>query len=631
MGRARDGLVVGASRVVAVGGLVALVGALPWLSGRSPEYTILRARYADLEATPEALASVRAQLGLDRGPFAVSLDWLAGVVRGDLGTSWISGRPVIHGTLDALGVSLTLMAFAVAVAVVVAALLCAPALRDATRGRRARGSGALAAALTALPEFVLATALLVVVAVWLRWAPPSGWDGPANAALPALALGIPAGGLVGRLLADAIRAASAERWVATWAMAGLAPARTTLAVLRRALPSVLGQVGLVLVGLTGGAVAVEQVFAIPGIGRATLGAAGSQDVPALQAGVLALLAVAVAAGALADLARRALLGPALRLGSLPVPDARVPARPRDAVVPAVAAGLLALIVVAGLARDPLATTAGRLAPPSWALPFGADASGRDLLGRVGHGAVTTLGTALVVVVVCCVIGLALGLLPRAAIGPIEVANAAPPILVGIVVAAIQGPSTAGAAIAVAAVGWAPLAAHAGALVQEARAQPHVRILPVLGVGRARILLAHLLPAVVGPVVRNAMLRLPGVALTLAALGFLGLGSPRPTPEWGLILSEGGAYAERAPWAVGAPALALVLAAVLAVSLSGLDVSWRGPSGPGRRNTSARWAANPTRKSARPDPARASSSGTPAAVSASSSSTSPSAITAASDA
>ncbi|RIJ54017.1 ABC transporter permease, partial [Clavibacter lycopersici] len=117
MGRARDGLVVGASRAVAIAAVVALVGALPWLSGRSPEYTILRARYSDLEATPEALASVRAQLGLDRGPLAVSLDWLAGVVRGDLGTSWISGRPVLPGTLDALGVSLTLMAFAIAVAV----------------------------------------------------------------------------------------------------------------------------------------------------------------------------------------------------------------------------------------------------------------------------------------------------------------------------------------------------------------------------------------------------------------------------------------------------------------------------------------------------------------------------------
>ncbi|OUE25983.1 Nickel transport system permease protein NikB [Clavibacter michiganensis] len=572
MGAARERIVVGASRVVAVGGVVALVGALPWLSGRSPEYTVLRARYADLEATPEALASIRAELGLDRGPLRVSLDWLAGVARGDLGTSWISGRPVLPGTLDALGVSLTLMAFAIAVVLGIAALVCAPALLAATRGRRARGSGAVAAALTALPEFLLATALLVVVAVWLRAAPPSGWDGPANAVLPALALGIPGGGLVGRLLADAIQAASAERWVATWAMAGISPARTTLAVLRRALPSVLGQVGLVLVGLTGGAVAVEQVFAIPGIGRATLGAASSQDVPALQAGVLALLVVAVAAGIAAALLRRALLGPALRLGSLPVPDARVPARRRDAAVPAVAAGLLALVVVAGLARDPYATASGRLAPPSWALPFGADASGRDLLGRVGHGAITTLGTALLVTLACCAIGLLLGLLPHAAVGPIEVANAAPPILAGIVVTAIQGPSTWGAAVAVAAVGWAPLAAHAGALITEARAQPHVRILPVLGVGRARILLGHLLPAVVGPVARNAMLRLPGIALTLAALGFLGLGADRPTPEWGLILSEGGAYAERAPWAVGAPALALVLAAVLAVSLSAHDLS-----------------------------------------------------------
>ncbi|MFH6780156.1 ABC transporter permease subunit, partial [Clavibacter michiganensis] len=87
-----------------------------------------------------------------------------------------------------------------------------------------------------------------------------------------------------------------------------------------------------------------------------------------------------------------------------------------------------------------------------------------------------------------------------------------------------------------------------------------------------ILVMHLLPAVVGPVVRNALLRLPGIALTLAALGFLGLGSAPPTPEWGLILSEGSAYAERAPWAVGAPALALVLAAVLAVSLSAHDLT-----------------------------------------------------------
>lgn len=562
--------IVAASRASAIAAVVLLVGMLPWLSGRSPEYTILRARYADLETTPENLAAVRTELGLDRGALRVFADWVGGVLRGDFGTSWISNRPVLPGVLDALGVSLTLMGFAIVVAAAVAGLLCLPALRAGLRGRRSRGAGAVAAALTALPEFLLAAALLIVGAVWLRWFPPYGWTGFDYAVLPALALGVPAGGLIGRLLSDAINSTLAERWVATWTMAGFPPWRITAAVLRRALPSVLSQIGLVLIGLTGGAVAVEQIFAIPGLGRATLGAASSQDIPALQAGILALLAVAVLVGGLVGLLRRALLGPALRLGSLPVPDVRAPSRRRHAIVPAASALLLVVVIGTGLLRDPFTSAHARLAPPSLLLPFGADASGRDLLGRLGHGAVITLGTALAVVLVCVVVGILVGLFPHASVGPLEVTNAAPPILAGIIVTALWGPSIVGAAIAVALVSWAPLAAHTGALVLEARAQPHINILPVLGVSRARVMLRYLLPAVVGPVFRHSMLRLPGVALTLAALGFLGLGTDQPTPEWGLILAEGIGYAERAPWVVLAPAGALVLAAVLAVSLAGLD-------------------------------------------------------------
>ncbi len=90
---------------------------------------------------------------------------------------------------------------------------------------------------------------------------------------------------------------------------------------------------------------------------------------------------------------------------------------------------------------------------------------------------------------------------------------------------------------------------------------------MLGVGRLRLLTRYLLPAVVGPVFRHAMLRLPGTALALAALGFLGLGPRPPAPEWGLLLAESLPYLERAPWAVLVPALALVLMSILAVSLS----------------------------------------------------------------
>ena len=68
-----------------------------------------------------------------------------------------------------------------------------------------------------------------------------------------------------------------------------------------------------------------------------------------------------------------------------------------------------------------------------------------------------------------------------------------------------------------------------------------------------------------PVARHAVLRLPGIALALASLGFLGLGAQPPAPEWGLLLDESRAYVERAPWAALAPAVALALLAGLAVS------------------------------------------------------------------
>jgi len=557
------------SRVLALCAVIMLVGLLPWLSGQSPEYTILRARYADREATDETLGMIRAELGLDQGPLHIFLRWLGGVFRGDLGTSWISNTPVGPGVAAALGVSMTLMVCAVVVSTVVAVLLCAPSIVRGLAGRPGRGSGATAAALTSLPEFLLAAMLLIIGAVWLGWFPPYGWQGLHHAVLPALSLGLPAGGLIGRLLSDAISMAFAEKWTVTWAMAGAGRARITAAVLRRALPAVLSQIALVLIGLTGGAVAVEKVFAIPGLGRAVLGAASAQDIPALQAGILALLVLAVAVGVLAAAARYALLGAALRSGTMPVANSPSTSRRRDAAVPLVAAGALLTIIGAGLLRDPFSSSHARLAAPSLALPFGADASGRDLLARVGHGAIATLGTSLLVVLACLAIGIIIGLFPLAATGPLEVTNAAPPILAGLVVAAITGPSAQGAAIAVTLVSWAPLAAHTAALAQEARAQPYVKILPVLGVGRARVLWRYILPAVLAPVFRHAMLRVPGIALALAALGFLGLGPHQPSPEWGLILAEGINYVERAPWAVIAPASALVLASILAVSLSSL--------------------------------------------------------------
>ncbi|MER7621648.1 ABC transporter permease subunit [Streptomyces sp. NPDC126503] len=578
------------ARAGALAGVVAAVGLLPWLSGKDPALSLLRARSAEQAPTPEALDAIRADLGLDAGPWGLLTGWAGRLLHGDLGVSWVSGAEVLPSVTAGLGVSLTLMGAALVVALLVAVLVAAPAL---LRGRATTGT--VAATLTSLPEFLLSLALLVVAGVWLRLLPTSGWAGPAHLVLPALALGVPAGALLGRLVADALPAVLDEPWAELWRGAGTSGRRITAAALRRALPALVPQAALVVVGLTGGAVAVETVFAVPGIGRTALGAATSQDLPLLQGCVLALLGLGLLTGAAATLVRRRLLGPVLRASGLSLPSPR-PAR-TSARTPLILAAVLATVIGWGLLRDPYAVDlASRLAGPSATHPLGADALGRDVLARLGHGAAATVGTAVAVTALSWLVALVLGFLPGTAAGLADIANALPPVITGLLVAAVTGPGTGAAAFAVTLVSWPPLAAHAAALAEEIRASRFLVAQRALGAGPWWIATRHVLPAVAGPVARHAALRLPGVALALASLGFLGLGARPPSPEWGLLLDESADYVERAPVAALAPAVALALLAALAARLAGGTARFRRAP----RRTPLRKA--PARADAAPDTA-----------------------------
>ncbi|UBH07437.1 ABC transporter permease [Leucobacter sp. Psy1] len=570
----RAAIISTVSRIVTILGVIFLLGILPILSGRDIAMSVFRSRYAEGEASPEALESIRDELGLDGGALGAFFAWLGNAVQGDFGVSWATRKPVLPDMLSALGASLTLMIAALVVALILGSLLTIPTFRRGLNGRSDRTGGGLAAAFTALPEFLLASVLLVVFAVWLGWFPPFGWRGVHYLVLPALSMGLPAGGFLGRLMSDALASTFSERWVATWQVAGYSRTRIVFAAIRRTLPGVTAPMSLILVGITAGAVVVEQVYAIPGIGRATLAAAQSQDLPSLQAGVILLMLLAVVLGIFATGVRRILLGPALRSNSLPAAVPKTPSSKWALVLPAAMLLILVVMLLSGLPRDPFSLDYTRLQPPSWEVPLGTDANGRDVLARISHGAMSTIGLGAIVAAICLAIGLFIGMFPNLGAGPIEVTNAAPPIIAGLIVAAVLGPSSFGAALAVTVVSWAPLAAHTAALVSEVKAQPHVKIAPVLGVGNVRLMLRYVLPSVVGPVFRHACLRLPGICLALAALGFLGLGPQPPQPDWGLVLAEGLPYVERAPLVVLVPAGALVILSIFAVSLSSLSFDFR---------------------------------------------------------
>ncbi|MFM9445851.1 ABC transporter permease subunit [Streptomyces acidiscabies] len=560
-------------RAALAAGLVCGIGLLPWLTDTDPALTVLKARAVDREPTPQVLDDIRGQLGLADGPSHLLGQWLSGLPQGDTGRSWISGEEVTPAVLQALGASLLLVTVALAVATVTAALICTPTLRRTRRAPARSGSAMLAA----LPEFLTASVLATVVGVQLGWLPALGWYGLKWTILPALALGLPAGAVLGRLLDDLLPAAFAEPWAKAATARGVPGSRIARHAVRRCLPGLLPNLGLFAVGLTGGSVVVEQIFDIPGLGRTTLQAALAQDLPVLQAGTLALVLFAALVTGAARLAARPLLGPALRDGALPT--LHRPDPPARRLPPLLYGGLLAAVVAAGLPRDPLAVdTTRRLRSPSAAHPFGTDALGRDLLARVAHGALDTLLLAGGISLAAYVIGVLLGLVPRLSAPLVDTVNAVPPVLAALLVAAVWGSGTSTPALAVTVVAWAPLAAHTSALLAQEKAAVHLASTRALGAGRVHLLRRALLPAILPPVARHAALRLPGNALALATLGFLGLGAQPPSPEWGLLLAENQPYAERAPWAVLAPAAALAVLGALAVTAGGLR--GRRTSGPG---------------------------------------------------
>ncbi|MFH8659248.1 ABC transporter permease subunit [Streptomyces afghaniensis] len=556
-------------RIALTAGLVGAIGLLPWLSRTDPALTVLKARSADRDPDPGTLRAIRDQLGLDDGPLVLLGRWLGGLLRGDAGTSWVSGAQVLPSVAQALGVSLLLMTGAIVVAAVTVTVVCARTLRLGSRGRLAtRGAGGTATAvLAALPEFLVASVLASVIGVQLGWLPALGWYGPQWMVLPSLALGLPAGAVLGRTLDDLLPGAFAEPWALAAAARGVPPKSVARRAVRRCVPGLLPNLGLFVVGLTGGSVAVEQIFDIPGLGRLTLQSALAQDLPVLQTGTLALVLLAATAGVLARLTARLLIGPALRDGALS--SLHRPAPPAPRALPLLYGALLAAVIGIGLPRDALALdTLARLQAPSPAHPFGTDALGRDVLARVADGALNTLGTALAVSAAALVAGLLLGLLPRLSGPLVDTVSAVPPVLAGLLVTGVTGSGPWAPALAVGVVAWSPLAAHTSSLLRQERATTHLAATRALGAGRWYLLRHELLPAVLPPVARHALLRLPGVALSLAALGFLGLGAQPPSPEWGLLLAENQPYAERAPWAVLFPAAVLALLGALAVTAAG---------------------------------------------------------------
>ena len=249
------------------------------------------------------------------------------------------------------------------------------------------------------------------------------------------------------------------------------------------------------------------------------------------------------------------------------------ARNRGAVFGlAVLVGVVLLSVLAPVVApyDPLAQGVGTpLKAPSLAHWAGTDSFGRDLLSRIIYGARVALVVGVVSVALAMVFGVTLGLVAGYYGGWLDVVImrlmdglfAFPIIILAIAMMAIMGFGVTNVIIAVAVGFVAPFARVTRADVLAVKEEPYIEAARLAGVAGPAIILRHVLPNVLAPIIVQAALRVSGAIITEAGLSFLGLGPPPPTPVWGSMIAEGRNFIVMAPHVSTIPGVALMVTIV----------------------------------------------------------------------
>jgi ABC-type dipeptide/oligopeptide/nickel transport system permease component len=252
-------------------------------------------------ADPETLARLRAELHLDDPLYRQFGHYVGGVVRGNLGTSYITRRPIIRDLLERFPATLRLagaaMLFAAAVGISVGIL---GAWRPGTWMDRVAAFGSYLG--VSFPVYWVGLILILVFAVNLRWLPPSGSGGIVYLVLPALTLGMRSVAFLSRMTRAAMQDVLQSDFIRTARAKGLWEPRVVLSHgLRNALLPVVTVLGLDFGSYLTGSILTETIFSWPGVGRYVLNAIDKRDLPAIQGSILFLSLVFVVVNLLTDI------------------------------------------------------------------------------------------------------------------------------------------------------------------------------------------------------------------------------------------------------------------------------------------------------------------------------------------
>jgi peptide/nickel transport system permease protein len=253
-------------------------------------------------ASPEVVARIHHEFGLDRPVSVRYAQWMAGLLQGDFGVSWFNGVPVLQLIAQRLPISLSVAGAALLIGVVLGSLLGIGAgIRQGSRFDRA--VTAFASLASALPPFVVAIVLILVFSLWLNLLPSAGYipfsEDPAGwlriITIPAAALSVDIIADLARQLRTGLVSALSENYVTGAVVRGLSPRRILFVhVLRNSAGPALSVLALRVPMLIGGAVVTETIFTMPGIGKMAADSALRGDVPVVQGTLVVSILIVLA-------------------------------------------------------------------------------------------------------------------------------------------------------------------------------------------------------------------------------------------------------------------------------------------------------------------------------------------------
>ena len=245
-------------------------------------------------ATDQQVETLRRTFGLDRPLPVQYLDWISHIVVGDFGVSFRTSRPVLPDLVSRFGVTVQLTVVAMLVALAVAIPLGVASA--ANRGRRADALARVVALLgLSIPNFWLGTMLILFVSLILHWLPPVGfvslldnpWLGVQTLILPSIALGTAVAAFIMRMVRSSLLEVLRQDYIRTAQAKGLQDRSVLYShALKNAFIPVLTVIGVQIGYLLGGAVIIESIFSLPGMGRFLLDSINNRDYSIVQGGVL---------------------------------------------------------------------------------------------------------------------------------------------------------------------------------------------------------------------------------------------------------------------------------------------------------------------------------------------------------